>query len=316
MAIDVTCKCGREFGVTNNSVGQSVKCPECGTWVRVTEKLIAVEPELAKNADQQPSVGSEGPSTSTTEGRAAASSRNEADAKQVSSESRKSKLALKKERAAHRRAESAFHNSSVPLGITWMYYGLLIGVIGMIGLCSMVMLSQAGQRGAGSPLVILFGLAMVVAAGLIVLGKLLCLSVPSKIPGSGGVLVSLVFDGFAILFSIAQSGQGAGLSVLANLLAVGSLVSFLMFLKGLGEFCERHDITDRAAEVHWLGIMLVALWLLLLGFTSLVAARVVPLGIGGTGIGMLGVVAGGLGILVMVRFAGLLSMCRSALSRH
>ncbi len=41
MAIDVTCECGREFGVTNDSVGRSVKCPECGSWVRVSEALIS-----------------------------------------------------------------------------------------------------------------------------------------------------------------------------------------------------------------------------------------------------------------------------------
>ena len=45
MAIDVTCECGREFGVTNDSVGPSVKCPECGSWVRVSEEFVAVEQE-------------------------------------------------------------------------------------------------------------------------------------------------------------------------------------------------------------------------------------------------------------------------------
>lgn len=39
MAIDATCECGREFGVSNDSVGRSVKCPECGSWVRVSEAL-------------------------------------------------------------------------------------------------------------------------------------------------------------------------------------------------------------------------------------------------------------------------------------
>lgn len=45
MAIDVTCECGREFGVTNDSVGRSVKCPECGSWARVPAAVISVELE-------------------------------------------------------------------------------------------------------------------------------------------------------------------------------------------------------------------------------------------------------------------------------
>ncbi len=43
MAIDVTCECGREFGVTNDSVGRSVKCPECGSWVRVLAAVTSDE---------------------------------------------------------------------------------------------------------------------------------------------------------------------------------------------------------------------------------------------------------------------------------
>ena len=313
MAIDVTCECGREFGVTNDSVGQSVKCPECGARVRVTEDFISVEPEPDTNAAQQPSIGPEASSTSKTEDRTSTASRRPADSKKASSESRKSKSELKKEWAAHRRAASAVHQSSVPLGITWMYYGLLIGVIAMIGLCTMVLLSQAGRPGQGSPLVILFGMAMVFAAGLMIVGKLLCQSAPSQIPGSGGVLVSLVFDGLAVLVAIGQRGQGIGLSVLANLLAVGSLISFLMFLKGLGEFLERRDIADRASGVLLLGFVLVALWMMQLGLMSLAAvARNVPGDIGGMGSGML---VGGLGIFFIVRFAGLLSMCRDALSK-
>jgi hypothetical protein len=316
MAIDVICECGREFGVTNDSVGRSVKCPECGSWVRVAEASIAVEPKQSTCVVQRPNVGSETRITSTTQDHASASSREDADSKQASSESRKSKSALKKERAAHRRAESAFHNSSVPLGIAWMYYGLLIGVIAMIGLCSMVLLSQGRQPGLGSAVMILSGLAIVFAAGLMIVGKLLCLSAPSQIPGSGAVLVSLVFDGPTIVMAIAQRGQGLGLSTLSNLLAVGSLVSFLVFLKGLGEFLERRDIADRAASVLWLGFVMIALWVTQLGFTSLVQARGAPPGVGGMGLQMLGVVLGGVWIFVMVRFAGLLSMCRTALDRR
>lgn len=45
MVIDVTCECGREFGVTNDSVGQSVKCPECGSWVCVSAAVDSFELE-------------------------------------------------------------------------------------------------------------------------------------------------------------------------------------------------------------------------------------------------------------------------------
>lgn len=316
MAIDVTCECGREFGVTNDSVGQSVKCPECGSWVRVSEAFNSVEQEHNTNAVQRTSVGSEGSSPSKTEDRASKSRRKAAGSKQASSESRKSKSALKKERAAHRRAKSALHNSSVPLGIAWIYNGLLFGAIAMIGLCSMVLLSDAGQPGKGSFLMVPLGMAMVIAAGLMFVGKLFCLSAPSQIPGRGGVGLSLVFDGFAVLIAMAQRGHAPGLSVLANLLGIGSVVCFLVFLKGLGEFLELQDITDRAAGVLLLGLLLVALWIMQLGFVSLVLAREVPRNVGGAGQQMFGLLLGGLGIFVMVRFAGLLSMCRSAMSNR
>jgi hypothetical protein len=89
-----------------------------------------------------------------------------------------------------------------------------------------------------------------------------------------------------------------------------------VFLKGLGEFLERRDIADRAASVLWLGFVMIALWVTQLGLTSLGAAREIPADVGGMGSQMAGVVLGGVWIFVMVRFAGLLSMCRSALDRR
>ncbi len=307
MAIDVTCVCGRAFAVTNNAMGRRVRCPEC----RARFKVTATNTNLA----QQSNNVIDESRTPTTDDHAMTSSHTASESDRADSAPRQSKSAMKKERAANRRAESALHKSSVPLGIAWMYYGLLIGVIAMIGLCSMVLLSQTVQPGQGSPLAILFGLPMVFAAGLMIVGKLFCLSAPSQIPGSGGVLLSLVFDGFAVLIAIAQRGQSPGLSLLANLLGVGSFVCFLVFLKGLGEFLELRDIADRAAGVLLLGLLSLAVWIAQLGFMSLVRAREVPPGVGGMGLQMLGLVLGGLGIFVVVRFAGLLSMCRSALSK-
>ena len=312
MAIDVTCECGREFGVTNDSVGRSVKCPECGSWVRVSDEFSSVEAEHNSNAIPRSNNGSEALSTRKTKDRTSTSSRKPAKSKQASSESRQSKKA----RTAPRRHASALRNSSVPLGITWMYYGLLIGVIATIGFCTMTIVFQAGRPGQGAPLVVLFGLAIVVAAGLMIIGKLFCLSAPSQIPGNGGILLSLAFDGFAVLISIAQRGQSLGLSVMANLLTVASFICFLAFLKGLGEFLKQQDIADRAASVLWLLFVNVALWLMQLVLTSFVVARAVPHDIGSIGSGMLGVVLVGLGIFSLIRFAGLLSMCRLALAKQ
>ena len=69
MAIEVTCECGRGFGVTNDSVGQSVKCPECGSWVRVAEELIIVEPEHTTNSDQSLKVETKALASSATQNR-------------------------------------------------------------------------------------------------------------------------------------------------------------------------------------------------------------------------------------------------------
>ncbi len=315
-AIMLTCECGREFGVTNDSVGQSVKCPECGSWVRVTEESVAVEPELTPNATPWPNVGLASAARPKLEGDVSESGGESAGVPPSASKARKSKSALKKERAAHRQAESAFQNSTVPLGIAWMYHGLLIGVIAMIGFCVAMLLSQPRQPGLAQLLMVPSGLALVLAGALMFFGKLLCLSAPSQIPGSGGVLWSLVLDGIAVLIAIAQRGHGVGSSAMFNLVTSGSLICLLVFLKGLGEFLERREIAVRAANVLWLEFVLVALWVVQLVISNAAGPRGAPVGVGGTGSQVLGVVIGGVGIFFFVRFAGLLSMCRSALSNR
>ncbi len=320
MAIDVTCECGREFGVTNDSVGQSVKCPECGSWVRVTEALISVELEDTANAGQRPGIGAETSGPSKTVDQTSTSSRKPAGSKRAASKSRKSKSARKTALGADRQSHKAetketreaLRHSDVPLGLAWVYYGFLLAVVVSV---LEVVTSFAPRRniaqGDFSATDMLSVLALA-ASFLTIVGKFMCLSAPSQMSGNGRVFLAVLLDGLAVFLCVAKSFAALSPELVMALMAaiillpIWGFASFVLFLRDLGEFLGQRNITERASGVlSFVRILLIAVLILLL----LTLVRAQPLVV-------LGLVALLIyGIVGTFRYLDLLSACRDALSK-
>lgn len=320
MAIDVTCECGREFGVTNDSVGRNVKCPECGARIQVVEASISVEPEPSTNVVQQPSVASDASSTSTTESRVSELSRKDASSKQVSAESRKSKAALKQERVANRQsrkaetkeARAALKHSDVPLGVSWVYYGFLLVILVsvleiVVSLASRRTVSQGELSAAG-----VLNVLALAASFLTIVGKFLCLSAPSEMYGKGWIRQVLLVDMLAVFVCVIGKSVVLSPELVMVLMAAMILLpvwgfgSFVLFLRSLGEFLDQRNITDKAAGVlTFVRILLIAVLILLL-LTLVNAQPLVALGL---------VVLLIYGIVGSLRYLALLSACRDALTK-
>ena len=320
MAIDVTCECGREFGVTNDSVGQSVKCPECGSWVRVTEALISVEPEDTTNAGQRLDIGAETSGPSKTVYQSSISSRKPAGSKQAASKSRKSKSARNTDLGANRQSRKAetketreaLRHSDVPLGITWVYYGFLLAVLVSV---LEVVTSFAPRRniaqGDLSATSVLSLLALA-ASFLTIVGKFMCLTAPSQMSGNGRVVLAVLLDGLAVFLCVAGKFMalspelGMALMAAIILLPIWGFASFVMFLRNLGEFLGQRNITEKATGVlSFVRILLIAVLILLL-LTLVRAQPLVVLGFGALLI---------YGIVGSFRYLDLLSACRDALTK-
>ncbi len=320
MAIDVTCECGREFGVTNDSVGQCVKCPECGSWVRVTEALISVEPEVTTNAGQRLGIAAESTDPSKAVDQTSTSSRKPDGSKRAASKSRKSKSARNTapvENRQSRKAETketreALRHSDVPLGITWVYYGFLLAVL--VGVLEVVT-SFASQRniapGDLSASSVLSVLALA-ASFLTIVGKFMCLTAPSQMSGNGRVVLAVLLDAFAVFLCIAGKFMALSPELVMVLMAaiillpIWGFTSFVMFLRNLGEFLGQRNITEKASGVlSFVRILLIAVLILLL--LSLVRAQ--PLAVLGLGALLI------YGIVGSLRYLDLLSACRDALSK-
>ncbi len=320
MAIDVTCECGREFGVRNDSAGQSVKCPECGAWVRVTEALITVEPEDTTNAGRRLGDAAEISGPSKTADQTSPSGRKPDGDKQAVSKSRKSNSAgtvAPSSNRQNRKSEikeirEALRHSSVPLGITWVYYGFLLAVLVSV---LEVFISFSQQRNisqidpSASSLLSVLGLA---ASFLTIVGKWKCLTAPSQMPGKDWIFLAVLPDVLSVLTCVALTFVALSPGLVVTLVAgkivlpICGFASFVMFLKHLGEVLGQHNITEKASEVlRFVRILLIAVLILLL--LALVGAwPLVPLGL----IALLIY-----GIVGSLRYLALLSACRDAMSK-
>ena len=158
----------------------------------------------------------------------------------------------------------------------------------------------------------LFGMA-IIAPVLTIVGKLLCLTASSQMPGKGSLVLALVFDGIAFLITLVRHG---GYYTIAHLIGAAGSVCFLVFLKKLGESLRLEHLTERATAVLYLGNMYIALWIVQFGLANGFMFKQVPLIVVTIGMNLLDYLLFVIGLVGAASYAGLLSKYRRALSNR
>ena len=298
MSITVTCdECSQSHRVKDDAVGKRFQCKGCGKSLKVE---AAPPPYIEFDDIEQASVNDEFDESADAD----AASKRAKSASRSSSKIKSGKL-----------KSVPLRKTKVPLGIDLVFLGFLLSMFVIIGLFA-IGWSFRGNVRVIRPIV--YGSVFLGIAGLVLTtaGKLLCLTAPPQMSGKGSILIAVSIDVFALLITVAKfvTVLPPWLSSLVNLLSVGGFVCLVWFLKHLGEFMGERDISERASNVLMLGIGVVVLWLLMLGVGVLALAGGLPPFLAGIGIMLLGVVLLIGGAIGAVRYAGLLSTCRYALS--
>jgi hypothetical protein len=158
----------------------------------------------------------------------------------------------------------------VSRGFRLVYIGLVLFVLALLGGMGAVCLAAAAFASKKQP----GGLANVLAIGMLLcilgasitglIGRLLCLAIPSK-AGSAKVLIvlSVGMELTGMTMGILNQVRNAGglhfsptvteiLQMGWVLLSVGSAISFLLFTKAAARFMREEDLAEKAASVLWL----------------------------------------------------------------
>ncbi|MFM9960126.1 MAG: hypothetical protein ACKV2Q_02760 [Planctomycetaceae bacterium] len=303
MPITVTCDvCSESHRVKDEAVGKKFKCKGCGKLLKVVAPAPPEDDwEDAESYDDDAGESDEDESYSRKKAPRRATS-GSSRRKSSSSQSGKPKsVPLRK--------------TKVPLGIDLVYYGFLLFILVVLG-AFCVGLTLRGNVQQMTP--ILYGLSLVSFAATIVTtaGKLMCLTAPPQMSGKGGLYFAVAIDVLSLLITVANMMKVLPpvLAGAISLLSVAGFVCFVVFLQNLGDFLGERDIRERGSGVLQWGIGVVVLWLLLIGLGVLAVARALPVIIAGLGVMLLGIVPLIVGIIAVIRYVGLLSTCRYALS--
>jgi len=304
MALTVTCdECSKSYRVPDNAVGKRIKCKGCGNLLKIEAPLDDLEDY---EEDEESESDSADGDDDLFDFRKRTSKRQSTGGPRKKSTKRKSKKS----------SPVSLGKSYVPLGISCVYFGFLGFVFLIIVTFVLGLLARSDPLTVYSALrviVVLLTIANIVTT----IGKVLCLTAPSRMPGKAFIYVAAGIDVTALSIGIARFFMYLPPVLVSsvNLIAVIALVCFVLFLKQLGHFMRDSEVADRAAGVLYLGISTVVLWLfiLILGVFGIagVGARpnlAVALVILLMSLSLL-VVA----ILGVVRYALLLSACRNAL---
>ncbi len=309
MPITVTCdECLETHRVRDEAVGKLLKCKGCGRSLKIEAPAPTEEdfgnfddPELSESVEHAEAYSSK-----------KAPKRTSAKQKSTKGKSGPSKpVPLRK--------------TKVPLGIDLVYFGFLAYIL--IVLLTMVLPftltpGVANRGNLRTLLSILWWLSLASFATTTVttVGKLMCLTAPRHMAGRETIFVAVAIDVLPWMIAVANwvTVIPPLLKAVVNVLSVAGFVSFLLFLRYLGDFIGERDLRERATGIFKLGIGGVALWVLQLGLATIVAAQAkdMPLDLAGwsMGVALLGITCGIVMIILVIRYIGLLSSCRYALA--
>lgn len=308
MALTVTCdECSKSYRVPDNAVGKRIKCKGCGNLLKIEAPLDDLEDY---EEDEESESDSADGDDDLFDFRKRTPKRQSTGGPRKKSTKRKSKKS----------SPVSLGKSYVPLGISFVYFGFLgfVFLIIVTFVLRMMLRSAPQLVFAVMPIIaVLITIANIVTT----VGKVLCLTAPSKMSGKAFIYVAATIDVAALFIGIARYFMYLPPELInsVNLIAVIAMVCFVLFVKQLGHFMRDSEVVDRALGVLYLGISTVVLWFFILLFGVI--------GMGGGGaraniapnlavalvILLLGLSLLVVGILGVMRYALLLSACRNAL---
>lgn len=217
-----------------------------------------------------------------------------------------SKTELGKKSATGSAQVESLQATQVPLGISLVYYSLVLMLLAIIGIFLLPFLLSGNPLLAVRAIVGL-GVLIIVASVLSLVGTGLCLTAPNEMPGKEAIYFSVALDAAAILINVASYFTTLPRLVVAlpNLLGIAGFVSFLVFLWHVGGFIRNNELVSQAEGALHLGIALVVVMIL-----SVISAFVMPMA--GALLGLLGLI---LGLVGFLRYARLLHDLKQAFAR-
>jgi hypothetical protein len=204
----------------------------------------------------------------------------------------------------------------IRIGLILTIFSVLVSVFGIL----MIGLGGAGANALGTTALLFIGMVLV-AQVLNLVGTILCLSAPAETQARGWIFASLVAELLNMipalaarlgLYSDSEVAQSAEL-----LLGIVAYVTFILFLRKLGQFIGRTDLAQRAVYLLLLGAVLVGLDMVFLASSVLSVEVKGQLGVRGAGMAGIALFAGVsmfiVEIVALVKYLGLLADMKSAI---
>ncbi|MCA9248683.1 MAG: hypothetical protein KDA42_16270 [Planctomycetales bacterium] len=184
--------------------------------------------------------------------------------------------------------------SKTAIGLSLMYYGIILLLLWTILTIPMMFLGAAIRFPLGA--------GMIIASIMMFVGPVLCLSVPPETGAKGLAALSVVFQLIRVIVEFLPFVGIAPNIVpgLAQAAGILSSVLFVVFLRKLAQFIHRDDLTKRANNVLMMAVIAIALAL-----GSVVGIGPLP------GLILIGV--GILALVLFVMYANLINALRKAI---
>lgn len=284
MPILVTCdNCSTPHRLKDSAVGKQFKCKTCG------HELIAAAEDLAESDD----IEVPGNNDDFADG-----------------------LRPPKRKRSGNRSEPSKSSRSVRVsqtrlltGINLVYIGFVMFVLVILGgAISGFFAPLRGLQSVALGRMPLVTIACILAGIVTAVGKLLCLTAPPQMTGKNFIIAAVSLDGVAFLLPILSLFVPLLrlFAMGANLISLAGFVCFVLFLKCVGQFVNEPDVVERADRVMTMGWCSIGSWIVMLGVVIF----------GGRGglllVAILGFVTLICGVMLAIRYAGLLNSCRYA----
>lgn len=152
-------------------------------------------------------------------------------------------------------------------GIQLIYWGLVCLLLTVIGTVGAVVVGRGSEMSAR--IAMAAGIAALIGAGLISIGRLLCVGTPQESGAREYILVAVYLDGVTMLIVLAQFFAPRLNSFEAPMAAVlfshVSAVLFLLFLRQLGVYLRREDLAQKGTAVLRITVMAMGTSILMIG---------------------------------------------------
>jgi DNA-directed RNA polymerase subunit RPC12/RpoP/uncharacterized membrane protein len=304
----LTCSCGQVVQAKASLAGKRVKCPNCSQPIDVPSALgsgvlnaakMSNAPSISDPFPQLPATPATGFNNSVWDDLAKAAEKAE-NASKANPYQHTSQTVAKRS-GVNRQSNSL---SSVRLGITFVYVGLLLIVAAIIATV-LALLFKA-------PLLIIGALILTTASSLLsTIGRILCLTVPKQVGAKDLIYLAVAFDIMALFLSFSPMIPGMqDLRGLSGPLGVIGIVLFVFFLRKLANYIDASELAQRAWEVLilWAILGVLSIFVVLLIFLGTILGPM--LAIFGS---IFGLIAFPLSMVACFRYFQLLSDLRLSL---